>query len=158
MGFIWTINPSPSDKILVADIQEVRKNADWIKDNLACFVHDSSFDGTHNPAVLAANKATHKSANNTSEDVSHNTGYQAVHNSQDDAVQKVSEDASHDGTNLVNHKGAYQVAYNSGVQNSVETGYCSTDHASHLVDYFSGDNSSFNTTYNGALNSAEDVG
>ncbi len=82
MPFSWTANPVAGGEILAADMNEIRTNADWIKDNLACvtdytsnYSSHNNGDDTSNLTYCLSDNGTHQTNYYSSDNAPHHVGY-----------------------------------------------------------------------------------
>ena len=138
--------PSPYGKGGI-EIQEVRDNADWLKDNIVCQYHNSADNATYDASVNASDRDVHQSIFNNAEDVTNNPGHLATALSGNLAIANTAQDLTAYGTNNASYNKAndtvqygteYSLNYNfddvghnvlakSSHDLSVESIYCSAN-------------------------------
>lgn len=139
MAFTWTYSMALDGNVIQKGVQEIRNNADWLKDNLVCQAHNTADNVTHDLSVNPADRATHCPSHNSSENVTHNIGYDGTVLSKNNNTAKSSEDLVADAT----HRAWDCPVDNNPHCTSDYNPYCGTDkHPNYIGDnglYYSGD-------------------
>jgi hypothetical protein len=123
MAFIWAYSMSADNKIKQNGVQEIRDNADWLKDNLICQSHNSVDNVTHDASANPTHKAIHNATYDNSQDVTYHPGHL-------DSAKSSAESAARSAEDLVAYSKNDSGYYYGDLAHSVD---CPTNYATDLT-------------------------
>ena len=146
MGFIWAETIAIGGNIQAADVEELRINTDWIKNNLVCLAHNTTYRSTHFNNDDVGHNATYNATHNTTIQTTNDSNERATHDSSVLTAHKSGDLASHYDQNYTTHQIGYDVTYNATIQTTINA----TNWGAAQTTYRVGDYSSVNGTYDAA--------